>query len=246
MLRLQRRRLRNIIARHPELYTMLYRTFSKNKDFYVSQCTALVIEGFPRSGNSFVEAYIRVTQKDRLLLAHHTHAPAHVLTARAMGIPTIVLFRNPLDCCASLVQHDPSTFNLKLALQEYTIFYHTLISRSDGLLFCDFNIATTQPEEILRRINNKWDLNLEIPSNTEAARRNSFKKLDETSHKRKTIRNESEPYSIYATPLAKQSYTRRRFEITKQFEDVSVLKDINQALDTYEAVKQLRDSHEAP
>jgi len=67
----------------------------------VDRATELVIEGFARSGNTFAVAAFSLAQPRPVRLAHHLHAPAQVLLAARMGIPCIVLVRDPVDAVAS-------------------------------------------------------------------------------------------------------------------------------------------------
>jgi hypothetical protein len=57
----------------------------------VSRTTQLVIEGYPRLGNTFAVVAFLQAQKEDVRIAHHLHAPAQVIRAARWRIPTIVL-----------------------------------------------------------------------------------------------------------------------------------------------------------
>ena len=64
----------------------------------------VVIEGFPRSGNSFARrAFIMAQDEtfDVTRIAHHLHVPAQVIRAARWRIPTLVLIRRPKDAVLS-------------------------------------------------------------------------------------------------------------------------------------------------
>jgi hypothetical protein len=55
-----RRRIRTFLSDKPEVYIPLARILKG--DFIVNKKTEIVIEGYPRSGNSFAEAAFRFSQ----------------------------------------------------------------------------------------------------------------------------------------------------------------------------------------
>src|SRR5262245_65181203 len=77
-----RRRLRGWLGQHPALYLPLARGFRRAYDGSrktVGPETELVIEGFPRCGNSFAVAAFSLAQPRPVRIAHHLHAPAQVI-----------------------------------------------------------------------------------------------------------------------------------------------------------------------
>lgn len=59
--------------------------------------TELVIEGFPRSGNSFSVFAFSNFGADALRLAHHVHSPSLIVLAARYRLPAVVLIRAPDD-----------------------------------------------------------------------------------------------------------------------------------------------------
>jgi hypothetical protein len=132
-LAIARRRLRNHVFRSPALYLPLCAI--KGNRFRVRRDTRLLIEGFPRSANTFVEAALRLSQPDDLRLAHHSHAPASVIWACRRGIPAIVLIRDPVDAVASFLEMRGEGFDAGLLLREYRDFHEAIERyRADFLL----------------------------------------------------------------------------------------------------------------
>jgi hypothetical protein len=89
-LRRARRRLRGWIGEHPALYLPLAAGFRRAYDGSrkaVGRETEVVIEGFPRCGNSFAFAAFALAQPHPVHIAHHLHAPAQVLASAARTPP---------------------------------------------------------------------------------------------------------------------------------------------------------------
>jgi hypothetical protein len=68
----------------------------------VERDTDVVIEGFPRSANSFARAAFHSVQPG-LKYATHVHSSAQVVQACRWSIPTMVLLRNPEGAVCGLV-----------------------------------------------------------------------------------------------------------------------------------------------
>lgn len=86
--------------------------------------TAIVIDGFLRSGNTFSVAAFEVANGRSLHVGRHLHGAPHILRAARLGLPTIVLIRAPRDAVASYLIRRP-TLTPEDALVEYLDFYET-------------------------------------------------------------------------------------------------------------------------
>ena len=103
------------------LYRTVRRHLSTSTRFYpllatalgnsrlVSAQTDLVIDGFPRSANSYTEAAFEVSQQNLgLNIVSHSHAAAQILESTRREIPTVLLIRNPDDAVASFLENSTS------------------------------------------------------------------------------------------------------------------------------------------
>ena len=97
-----RRRLRLLVSTRPALYA-LYARFEKLQ-FQLTDKTTVVVDSYPRSGNSFFEAAFTRAHCGREEVAHHAHAAAQVLAGAKRGLPCIVLLREPEAAIASFVK----------------------------------------------------------------------------------------------------------------------------------------------
>lgn len=124
--------------------------------------TELVVEGFPRSGNSLAVAAIAAAQPRPLRIAHHTHAPANVLRALRLGLPTLVVVRDPDEAAVELVLAKPF-LSLGHALRGYARFHEPLLDRRDGFVVATFEEVHEDPARVVRRINDRFGTALAEP-----------------------------------------------------------------------------------
>lgn len=153
-----RRAVRRVVGRYPALYLPWVRSRRKafdGSDKAVSSTTQVVIEGYPRSGNSFAFAAFRLAQGAETSIAHHLHAPAQVIRAVRRGIPTLVVVRAPDDAAVSLrVRHPEMT--IRDALRDYIAFYRPLLRYTDGMVVADFSEVTQDFGSVVRRLNARF------------------------------------------------------------------------------------------
>lgn len=149
---------RGIVLQYPSLYLSLARLFLRpeNKHLIVGKDTEIVIEGFPRSANTFAYRAFQMCQEREIRVAHHLHAPAQIIMAAKMNIPTVVQIRNPEDSVLSLVIRNPF-ISIKVALKQYILFYQAILPYRDHFVLAKFEDVTKNFGLIIRQINNKFD-----------------------------------------------------------------------------------------
>ena len=147
------------VGGHPAIYFNLYRLLRTRDDVkrVVSRDTQLVIEGFPRSGNSFARRAFVVAQNgsfDTTRIAHHLHVPAQVVQAARWQIPTLVLIRRPRDAVLSFALWDP--ISVDQALRYYVSFYETVEKYRDSYVLGLFEEVTEDFGQVIKRMNDKF------------------------------------------------------------------------------------------
>jgi hypothetical protein len=147
------------VGGHPTIYFNLYRLLRTRDDVkrIVSRDTQLVIEGFPRSGNSFARRAFVVAQNesfDTKRIAHHLHVPAQVVQAARWQIPTLVLIRRPRDAVLSFALWDP--ISIDQALKYYVAFYETIEKYRDAYVLGLFEEVTEDFGQVIKRMNDKF------------------------------------------------------------------------------------------
>ncbi len=134
--------------------------------------TALVIEGFPRSGNTFGVAAFRIANGPQLHLGRHLHGAPHLLRAKRLGIPAIALARAPEQAVPSYLVRRPG-LHAEDALVEYLDFYRTAWSARDAFVVGLFDEVTSDFGTVIDRVNQRFGTSFAryhaTPSNDAAA-----------------------------------------------------------------------------
>ena len=95
--------LKRFIRRHPSFYFGLVGRRQAVRRLRAYKSSRLVVEAFPRSGNTTSMYSLFYAQGQSFQVGHHLHVPAHVKYAVANQIPCLIIMRKPLDCVASLM-----------------------------------------------------------------------------------------------------------------------------------------------
>ncbi|MDD8042367.1 MAG: hypothetical protein PHF14_01875 [Verrucomicrobiota bacterium] len=143
----------------------------------VGRDTELVMEGFPRSANSFALWAFLQAQARPVRLAHHLHVEAHVLRAVRLGIPTLILIRRPLPAAVSFNVMMPSLEPNRI-LSRYIRYYSTLEKLKPNLVRCTFEEVTHDFGDVIQRVNEQFGTRFttfaHTPENLEAV----FRQID--------------------------------------------------------------------
>ncbi|MDJ0744593.1 MAG: hypothetical protein QNJ32_14710 [Xenococcaceae cyanobacterium MO_167.B27] len=130
--------IRNLIGKYPLLFYSIYCLKYQNRSNLINIDTELVIEGFPRSANSFSVTAFRRLQPKQIKIAHHHHVPAQITNAIKLNIPTIVLIRNPLDAVISFKIYN-TDISLIQALKTYISFYQSIAIHKNFYVIASFD-----------------------------------------------------------------------------------------------------------
>ena len=141
------------IGRHP--FYNFYRLRPSYRDLLVDRRTQIVIEGFPRSGNTFAVVAFQQAQRESVRVAHHLHMPAQVIRAAKWGIPTLLLARKPTDAALSWVTREPGV-PIRQSLKHYVSFYEKAAEYRDALVLGFFEEVTRDYGAVLERVNVKF------------------------------------------------------------------------------------------
>ncbi len=178
--------MRRYVATRPAIYYRLLP--ASRRPFAVRDTTELVLEGIPRSGNSFAEAAFRIAQGDsdgnRLQLAHHLHAPAQLRAARRLGLPAVLLIREPIGVCTSLVMKLPEVFLPEDALSEYCWFYRDLEPIAADFVIADFDTVRSDFGAVIAAINRRYGTTYEEFVHTPASEAAAFDLVDRLTARR--------------------------------------------------------------
>jgi hypothetical protein len=141
-------------GKHPAAFYGLYRLARKDRERVVTPETQLVIEGFPRSANSFARVAFNRAQKGTVRIATGLHVPAQVIRAARWRIPTLVLIRSPKDAVLSFAIRDP--ISVEQALKYYLAFYETVEGYGDAYVLGTFEEVTEDFGQVIQRMNDRF------------------------------------------------------------------------------------------
>lgn len=120
----------------------------------VDDDTDLVIEGFPRSANTYAVAAFRCANGSDPVVADHLHSSASVREGVRRGLPVLVLIRDPVAACASLIQRQavrPAT-----ALTAYIRFHRGIEPVLDRVVVSGFETTTTSFGTAIEALNRRF------------------------------------------------------------------------------------------
>jgi len=162
--------LRSLLGRYPRIFLPLCRLRAKYRSRVVDKQTELVIEGYPRSANTFAVAAFMLAQERPVRIAHHLHVPAQVIQAVKWNIPTLVLIRKPEDAVLSRIIRKPF-ISIEFALRDYIRFYESIRELGDGYVLATFDEAIHDLGNVIRRVNYRFGCDFRVfehtPSNVE-------------------------------------------------------------------------------
>ena len=150
-----RAEIRHRMARHPSIMYPVLRRRPSYDGKLVAGNTEVVIEGFPRSGNTFAVAAFEHAQQRPVRIARHTHAPAQVIEGINRGLPVMVMIREPGDAVLSQVIRHPG-LSIKQTLRHYSDFYERLAPYRTAFVTVPFDVATTDFGPAIDSLNRKF------------------------------------------------------------------------------------------
>ncbi|HET6560460.1 MAG TPA: hypothetical protein VFG72_01165 [Marmoricola sp.] len=117
--------------------------------------TAIVIEGFSRSANTHSVAAFIVANGPGLHVGRHLHGAPHLLRAARLGVPAVLLIRDPRDAIMSYLVRRPTLTPADAAL-EYLDFYRTAWRARQGFVVAVFDEAVSDFGTVIDEVNTRF------------------------------------------------------------------------------------------
>jgi hypothetical protein len=150
-----RHHARRPLARTPYLWDAAMYVRAGKRATLARPDTDIVIEGFLRSGNTFSVAAFIVANGREGHIGRHLHGAPHILRAVRLGLPTVVLARDPRDAVPSYLIRRP-TLTPDDALKEYVDFYRTSWRARSGFVVGLFEQVVSDFGVVIEQANHKF------------------------------------------------------------------------------------------
>lgn len=141
----------------------------------------VLIEGFPRSGNTYTEMMFRLTQGERFELCHHTHHPVTVIEAVRTHRKTILVLRNPDDAVLSwcISWGGADLASIANIFDIYINYHQALLPAVSGMAVFEFKELTTNFRGLLQQLSDFWQCPLQVDFDEKAMSERAFQMIDE-------------------------------------------------------------------
>lgn len=169
--------LRYVVNVHPSIYMPLARRWHSDlENRFVDRDVELVIEGFGRSGSSFAVIAFELAQERPVKSAHHTHAAAQVIAAAKMGIPTLVIVRDPFE--ATLAHMVRRGIPAKPALESWIRYHEHVLPYRGSIVATSLATVSSDFGSVIRRVNEKFGTAFREFEHTEASQARVFEIIE--------------------------------------------------------------------
>jgi hypothetical protein len=136
---------------------------------FVDRHTDIVIEGYPRSGNTFAYVSFLLAQREarNLSVAHHVHGLFQIKYAVQRNIPIMVIIRNPEDAILSLYIRSPAV-SMRTLCEDYWTYYTCVKSCLESVFLVDFSAVTSDFPRVLEQFNLRFGTAFDLPYPSES------------------------------------------------------------------------------
>ena len=165
------------IRQYPILFFRILSFKKKYKNLLVNEDTDIVIEGYPRSANTFAVAAFQISQRTPLKVARHTHAVAQLKRAATLNKPTLVIIREPKQAILSYVIREESV-TLDLAINRYLAYYKAVSQLHNAFIIAEFKDITSNYGNVISRINKRFDTQFSLFEHTKENIEKTFLKVE--------------------------------------------------------------------
>lgn len=123
--------------------------------------SAICIEGYPRSANTYSVAAFNIANPDTGHVARHSHLAGQVIRAIQWRVPAVVLIRKPEDAILSLKIREPD-LAYKQLISSYIRFYRMLLPYKEKFYVACFEEVTNDFNSVVGAMNSKFECDFKI------------------------------------------------------------------------------------
>jgi hypothetical protein len=134
---------------------LAFARLGEHRNEVLNDATKVVIDGFPRSANTFAAIAFQTAQERPVRIAHNLHSAAHLTVAARRGLPTLVLIREPTDAVLSeAIRERP--VSLRQVLAAYCRFYEAIAPHVGSMTVGEFSRVTNDFGSIIVEVNRRF------------------------------------------------------------------------------------------
>lgn len=161
----------------PQIFSLAEKLKNGVDSRTVGANTDIIIEGYPRCGNSFVFSVVLKRSDRPLHIAHHIHLPVQIKLGVALSLPVLALVREPESAIRSFVAlqlqagiregkfQDLSDADLIIRVREaahyYVQFYERIVEIKQGFLLAQFELIVRDFSKVLTALNTCYGFNFD-------------------------------------------------------------------------------------
>lgn len=214
-----RHELRRLLSTQ-RLFLALMRRRPAHAGHVINERTEIVIEGFPRSGNTFAAAALEYAQERAVAIARHLHAPAHVIEGVRRDLPVMLVLRDPVDAVISQVIRHPE-LTVRSGLRQYISFHSHLLPYADRLVVAPFEAITSDYGAVIDAVNDRFGTTFKVFDNSPTAIEAVFRIVDEMEQADSTRRS-PDSFATVARPTPDRERAKALIRQRMAVQDLSV------------------------
>lgn len=148
----------------------------------ITSQTRLVIDGYPRSGNSYARSAFIEANGPGVPISTHGHSYHFAQMAVRRGIPAIIVVREPRGPLASVMQF-ADIIPAAVVVREYRRFYEHILPLLDHVVLSPFDRTTGDFGSAIRECNERFGTSFQIFEKTPESDARVKARIDEDARK---------------------------------------------------------------
>jgi hypothetical protein len=199
----------DLAVQSPSIYPIYSRIHPTLRRLSICPMTRFVIEGFPRSANTYaVVALEAANGRQGRRLAHHTHSSVTIMRACHLHIPILFLIRRPEDAVLSLCARYPG-LSSDQGLSSYIRFHQKILPVLSDIYVARFEDVVEDFGSVIAGVNDRYGLRFSCYTKTPEAEASLIRRIDEVGFSERSNgsfeNNVARANQIYFSVLAQRA-----------------------------------------
>lgn len=144
-------------------YKLRFIVHPRKFSLFTSSRSEIVIEGFPRSANSYAANLFMSANPGVINIARHIHTISQIDVATRHNIPTLLLIRDPVGTISSFVKRF-SEQDSQLLLRSYAQYYERIYAYRRDLVISDFPHTVSDLGPAIKELNLRYSKSFNLPN----------------------------------------------------------------------------------